>query len=163
MLVDIVSKNGNLLLSVPIRGNGTIDDKEEKILNDIAAWMNVNSEGVFGTRPWAVFGEGPSAEAVNPLQAQGFNEDKLGKLGEKDFRFVNKGSTLYVHVFKVPEGGEVKIKSLAKDGYLPQAIKSVSLLGSGNVTYNQDTNSLTVKFPEGFNKSAISHVLKIEY
>ena len=74
MLVDIVSKNGNLLLSVPLRGSGAIDEKEVAILKDIKAWMDVNGESIYGTRPWTTFGEGPLAEAANPMKAQGFNE-----------------------------------------------------------------------------------------
>ncbi len=88
-LVDIVSKNGNLLLSVPIRGNGTIDDKEVKILKDIADWMEVNKESIFGTRPWKIYGEGPATESVNPLDNAGFNEGKV-TLSEKDIRFNQK-------------------------------------------------------------------------
>lgn len=74
MLVDIVSKNGNLLLSVPVKSDGTIDEKEIAILNDIKAWMDVNSISIYGTRQWKTFGEGPLAEASNPLNSQGFNE-----------------------------------------------------------------------------------------
>lgn len=71
MLVDIVSKNGNLLLSVPLRGSGAIDEKEVAILKDIKAWMDVNGESIYGTRPWTTFGEGPLAEAANPMKAAG--------------------------------------------------------------------------------------------
>ena len=74
MLVDVVSKNGCLLLSIPVRGDGSIDEKEVAILHDLKAWMDVNGESIFGTRPWVTFGEGPLAEAANPLNAQGFNE-----------------------------------------------------------------------------------------
>src|SRR5207245_4865736 len=59
MLVDIVSKNGNLLLNIPLRGDGTIDDDERKFLEEVAAWMQVNSEAIYSTRPWTVAGEGP--------------------------------------------------------------------------------------------------------
>ena len=62
-LADIVSKNGNLLLNIPVRGDGTIDDDEVKFLEEMAAWMDVNGEAIFGTRPWAVYGEGPSTTA----------------------------------------------------------------------------------------------------
>ena len=63
-----------LLLSIPVRGNGAIDDKERKVLADIKAWMDINSERICGTRRWKTFGEGPLAEAANPMNAQGFNE-----------------------------------------------------------------------------------------
>ena len=75
MLADIVSKNGNLLLNIPVRGDGTIDEKELKVVEGIANWMDVNKECIFGTRPWKVFGEGP-ASAGAALSAQGFNEGK---------------------------------------------------------------------------------------
>ncbi|MBL3931451.1 alpha-L-fucosidase, partial [Bacteroides thetaiotaomicron] len=62
LLVDIVSKNGNLLLSVPLRADGTFDEKEEKILNEFGNWMNINKEAIYQTRPWKIFGEGPIAD-----------------------------------------------------------------------------------------------------
>lgn len=62
MLVDIVSKNGNLLLSVPVRGNGTIDEKEVAILRGIKTWMDVNSSSIYGPRPWTIFCEEPTAD-----------------------------------------------------------------------------------------------------
>ena len=90
MLIDIVSKNGNLLLSIPVKGDGTIDEKEIAVLEAIAGWMDINKESIFGTRPYKVFGEGPSAEASNPIKAQGFNENKI-KFTSKDIRFNQKG------------------------------------------------------------------------
>ena len=88
MLIDVVSKNGNLLLSIPVRGNGTIDDKERKVLADIKAWMDINSESIYGTRVWKTFGEGPLAEAANPMTAQGFNEGQA--YSAQDVRYVTK-------------------------------------------------------------------------
>jgi len=76
MLADIVSKNGNLLLNVPVRGDGSIDEKEEKVLEGIAAWMDVNKEAIFGTRPWKVFGEGPASAAAG---AQDVGEAKANR------------------------------------------------------------------------------------
>ncbi|HEU5397044.1 MAG TPA: alpha-L-fucosidase, partial [Verrucomicrobiae bacterium] len=86
MLCNIVSKNGNLLLNVPVRGDGTIDDKELKIVEGIANWMDVNRECIFDTRPWKVFGEGPASAGAR-LSAQGFNEGKGKPFTAEDVRF----------------------------------------------------------------------------
>ena len=83
MLVDVVSKNGNLLLSVPLRGDGTPDPTELRIVKEIGHWMKVNSESVYDTRPWVIYGEGPTAEAANPINAQGFNEGRQRRTIEK--------------------------------------------------------------------------------
>ena len=162
MLVDIVSKNGNLLLSVPVRGDGTIDDKEEKILNDIAAWMDVNRESIFGTRPWTVYGEGPSTEVDVPLDGPGFNEGKNSDYTPADIRFVQKGGKVYAHVFVWPEDGKVHIRSMAKgsDKYKGK-IHRVELLGHGKVKYTRDTDGLHVTLPSGVRPNDISLVLKI--
>ena len=61
-LVDIVSKNGNLLLNIPVRGDGSIDEIERGVVEDIGRWMQLNSESIYGTRPWKIFGEGPAQE-----------------------------------------------------------------------------------------------------
>lgn len=71
-----------------MRGNGSIDDKEEKVLG--AAWMDVNKESIFDTRPWAIFGEGHIAERANPINAQGFNEGIIKKLGAADIDLQKK-------------------------------------------------------------------------
>ncbi|MDE6832150.1 MAG: alpha-L-fucosidase, partial [Muribaculaceae bacterium] len=101
MLVDVISKNGNLLLSIPVRADGTIDEKEQKILADIKAWMDVNGESIYGTRVWSTFGEGPLAEAVNPMNAQGFNEGQ--KYTSADVRYVSKEDRIYATIMAWPE------------------------------------------------------------
>nr|WP_303897463.1 alpha-L-fucosidase [Dysgonomonas mossii] len=163
MLIDIISKNGNLLLSIPQRGDGTIDDKELKILEDIAAWMAVNSDGVYGTRPWKVFGEGPVAEAPNPIQAQGFNEGKHQPYTSKDIRFVTKGDALYAHVLAWPENGKVVIKSLSDGNSLyPKTIHNIEMVGNdGKIKYSRTKEGLVVELPEDSDKKAISILLKI--
>src|SRR5664279_3124631 len=75
-LIDVVSKNGNLLLNIPVRGDGTIDNDERKVVAGITDWMKINDEAIYSTRPWKIFGEGPAIEDVAPLKAQGFNEGK---------------------------------------------------------------------------------------
>lgn len=163
MLVDIVSKNGNLLLSVPMRGDGTIDDKELAILENIGAWMQINGESIFGTRPWTIFGEGPVAEISNPLHAQGFNEGKHQPYTSKDIRFVTKGEALYAHVLAWPEDGKVTIKSLSEGNNLyPQAIKNVEIVGyDGPITYSRNKNGLVIDVPSKSKANDISFVVKI--
>ncbi len=145
-LVDIVSKNGNLLLNIPVRGDGSIDDKEVVVLEGIAAWMDVNKESIFDTRPWTVFGEGPSVEEVNPMKEQGFNEGKV-KFSEKDIRFNQKGKVLYATVMGVPTA-DINIKSLAKK-HGNAVIKTVELLGSDEkLSWKQGDGSLSIDKPK---------------
>lgn len=155
MLADIVSKNGNLLLSVPVRSDGTIDSQEEAIVEEIGAWMKVNSEAIYGTRPWKVAGEGPSFEQAKPLVAQGFNEGNNRSSSVKDIRFTSRDNTLYVIAFGQPNQ-EITIKSLGKGrNLLVRPIRSVQLVGSRNkVEWSQGDEALTIKPCEGGNEKA---------
>lgn len=148
-LVDVVSKNGNLLLSVPVRGNGTIDDEEIKIVDGITRWMELNSEGIYGTRPWKVFGEGPAMEEAAPLSAQGFNEGKGKPFGATDIRFTQKQDTLYATLLGWPEGGKAIIKSLAAGNHLyPGEIQKVELLGHKlPLQFERNSNGLVITLP----------------
>lgn len=155
MLIDVVSKNGNLLLNVPIRGNGTIDEKEIAVITDIAEWMDINKESIFDTRPWIVFGEGPSAETANPINAQGFNEGKT-KFTSKDIRFNQKGKVLYVSLLGQPEEN-ILIKHLNKN----IRIKKIELLGSKeNVKWEQTNEHLEIAKPM-VNPNKIALVYKV--
>lgn len=109
LLVDIVSKNGNLLLSVPLRADGTFDEKEEKILNEFGNWMNINKEAIFDTRPWKIFGEGPIAEADIKINAQGFNEGAYSKATAQEIRFTQTKKTYLLRFWL----GRQKIKYLS--------------------------------------------------
>ena len=101
--VDIVSKNGNLLLNIPVRGDGSIDEKERAFLKDFRAWLDVNGEGIFGTRPWKVYGEG----AVNTANTGSFrdNEKLQESLSDKDIRYTQKNGTLYAFVLASASSG----------------------------------------------------------
>lgn len=145
-LADVVSKNGNLLLSVPVRGDGTIDDKEVAVVDGIAAWMEPNGESIFGTRPWKVFGEGPASESAAPLSAQGFNEGKGKPFSAQDVRFTTKGNTLYAIVLGQPKE-PLTIESLGKAAsLLDKQIKSVEVLGTNEkVAWKQEDAGLAVE------------------
>lgn len=160
MLVDIVSKNGNLLLNVPLRGDGSIDDKEVAILEELGEWMKVNSECIYDTRPWAIFGEGPVADEANPIHAQGFNEGKHKPYQAEDIRFTQKDDVLYAIVMAAPLNGKVTIKSLALDSkdYVKK-IKKIELLGAGNVKFKRTKEGLNVTAPANLSNKPL--VLKI--
>ena len=143
MLTDIVSRNGNLLLNFPLPGSGELDADERKILAEITAWMNVNSEGIYGSRPWKVYGEGPSTEASNDsTKKSGFNERGRRELTAQDIRFTTKGSTLYAFVMGWPEGAAT-VKSLAAE-----KVRGVELLGHrGSLPWKQEASGLVVQMP----------------
>ena len=118
MLCNIVSKNGNLLLNIPVRGDGTIDEKELKVVEGIADWMDVNKECIFSTWPGKVFGEGPASQGA-ALSAQGFNEGKGKAFTSEDVRFTQTkdGKTFYAIVLGAPTNG-MSIASLGKKAKL---------------------------------------------
>ena len=147
MLVDIVSKNGNLLLSIPVRSDGTIDDKEQAILADIKAWLDVNGTSIYGTRPWKTFGEGPLADAANPLNAQGFNEGN--NYSSKDVRYAQRSDTLFATIMRWPAGKTFTFKSLGKSSdYYSGKVASLQLLGYGDVSYTENVCGITVTLPD---------------
>lgn len=143
LLVDIVSKNGNLLLSVPLRADGTLDEKEEAILNKFGKWMEVNKESILDTRPWRVFGEGPLAESTIPMHAQGFNEDSYNRATSDEIRFTQTDKYVYATVLAWPDKDNIIIKSLAND-----KIKSIELLGHGRISFTKTNDGIVVNLPK---------------
>ncbi len=146
LLLDVVSKNGTFLLAIPLPGNGAIDDKAAAFLDGMAPWMAANSECIYGTRPWIVYGEGPSVKndgkakesAVNP--PRGFGPDHTAA----DVRFTTKGETLYAIALGTPPDGKITIKSLAAKSPLYQGeIGVVEQLGGGKVPFTRDESGLT--------------------
>jgi alpha-L-fucosidase len=145
-LVDIVSKNGNLLLNIPVRGDGTIDDKERMVVEGIADWMHINSESIYGTRPWKIFGEGPAIAASAPLNAQGFNEGKGKPFGPEDIRFATKGKVLYATMFGWPANQKATIKALNANA---GRVDRVTLLSNGQkLNTEQTADGLVVNLPD---------------
>lgn len=158
-LVDVVSKNGNLMLNVPVRGNGTIDDKERAVVEGITEWMRINSESIYSTRPWTTLGEGPALEDVAPLVMQGFNEGKGKPFSATDFRFVKKGNVLYATMLGWPGNNQAIIKKLALNS-VPK-VQRVSLLGAdAPLDFEQTGEGLKINLPQN-RPGNIAYVFKI--
>jgi alpha-L-fucosidase len=137
-LADVVSKNGNLLLSIPVRGDGSIDADERAILGDMAAWMRVNGEAIFETRPWRTYGEGPTRP---PAGSQ--NEQAARPFTAEDIRFTTRGGRLYALALDWPADSRLLIRSLAD-----ATVERVELLGAGPVQFERGREGLTVRLPE---------------
>jgi alpha-L-fucosidase len=145
MLTDIVSKNGNLMLNIPLRGDGTIDDDELKFLQGMAKWMDAESEGIFATRPWKIYGEGPA----RPVASGNFNEGKQSYTAD-DIRFTTKGRVLYAYALGVPTNATT-VKSLATGAVFARPVDSVSLLGSPEaLKWRQTATGLVIEKPASF-------------
>jgi alpha-L-fucosidase len=157
-LVDIVSKNGALLLNIGPKADGTIPEQEEQILLEIGRWLEVNGEAIYSTRPWKVYGEGPTEVFEGSI-----TETKRQAFTAHDIRFTTRGDTLYAIILGWPDGGEAVIRSLNRNLTLQtHAIQRVSMLGSQNALYWMlDAEGLKVKLPEQCHQ-APAIVLKIE-
>ena len=141
MLADIVAKNGNLLLNIPQRGDGTIDAEAERVLADLAAWMSVNGEAIFATRPWKVPGEGPA------LTAKFKGIRRAADYTAEDIRFTRSkdGTTLYAIALGWPADRRLQVRSLAKAA---DPILDVRLLGHpGALPWMQGDDGLEVTLP----------------
>ena len=140
MLTDITSKNGNLLLNVVLRPDGTLDPEVETMLYQLAGWTAVNGEAIYGTRPWLVYGEGP-------VRAKGGAFKENFRYTARDVRFTTKGGKLYAIALGWPEDNQIVIRSLAKtDDAAQNEIQKVELLGrEGGLKFNQTINRLVVE------------------
>ena len=142
MLVDNVSKNGNLLLNVVQRPDGSLDPEVETMLAQLADWNAIHGEAIFGTRPWLVYGE-------SGLKVKGGSFGEDFRYNAKEIRFTTKGATLYAIALGWPEDGQLTIRSLAKPGgQNVNNITAVSLLGyDGKLEWKQTPNELVVTLP----------------
>ncbi|HEX4489384.1 MAG TPA: alpha-L-fucosidase [Terriglobales bacterium] len=140
-LADVVSKNGNLLVNIGPRADGTIPEQAQMILRQVGAWLKVNGEAIYGTRPWKKYGEGPT-EVVGGS----FHDTETKPFTAKDFRFTSKGQDLYAIELGWPEGGRATIHSLGKP---VGEIKEVALLGSdAKVIWDQAQDGLHIQLGE---------------
>jgi alpha-L-fucosidase len=142
-MVDVVSKNGNFLLNVGPKADGTIPEEARRILLEMGAWMRVNGEAIYGTRPFLMYGEGPTK-----VTQSGLNTDKQEFTAE-DIRFTTRDGKLYAMAMGWPANGEVLIRTLYRGTpYLAGPAAGVEMLGSDeSVKWSQEADGLHIHVP----------------
>lgn len=128
-LIDVVSKNGNLLLNIGPRADGSIPEKDKEILGEIGAWLRVNGEGIYGSRVWRKSSEGPTVIAEGQ-----YSDLQKTVYTSEDYRFTRKGKYVYAYCMRYPENGEMHIRSFAMidDQGIPEfhgIVEDVKVLG----------------------------------
>lgn len=143
-LVDIVSKNGALLLNIGPKADGTIPEEDERILLEIGAWLEVNGEAIYNTRPWRIYGEGPTR-----IVSGTFNDVKRAPFTSQDIRFTAQEDTLYATVLKWPDNNRVTVRSLSSWSSIhSREVKRVELLGHGVIeTWKRNGGGLEIDLP----------------
>lgn len=143
-LVDVVSKNGNLLLNVGPKSDGTIPEQAQEILLAMGAWLKTNGEAIYGSRPWLVYGEGPTK-----VSSSGLDTD-VQKFTPEDIRFTTNKGALYAIALGWPASGELHIHTLYRGApYLDGPVCKVSLLGAaGELKWTQEDGYLNITLPE---------------
>ncbi|WP_425492533.1 alpha-L-fucosidase [Dyella jiangningensis] len=140
LLADVVSKNGNLLLNVGPKADGTIPDEARSILQSVGQWLRANGEAIYGTRPWHRFGEGPTEVAAGTMQ-----DTKTKPYTSEDFRFTTKGDVLYAIEMEWPANGEALIHSIDAG----MKVASVTLLSTGKpIAFKQQADGLHLTLPK---------------
>ncbi len=161
-LIDVVSKNGNLLLNISPKADGTIPEDQQYVLFELGNWLKVNGEAIYGSRPWKIFGEGPTVEDLGDTHmTERKNLDR--KFSEQDFRFTTKGKDIFAICMGKPEG-KVIISSLKKDSPLyDYEIENLQILGwDGDVNYEVTDDGLLISLPTDYNASGYATTFKIE-
>jgi alpha-L-fucosidase len=140
--VDAISKNGIVMMNVALRGDGTLPEEQAAYITAFGDWININAEGIYGTRPWKTFGEGP-LEIVSKRTGE-----NLLDFSAQDIRFTQKEGHLYAFVL-APPTEDIQIKALKTDGLLTEIIGSISMLGSSEkLTWQRNKDGLTIVLPE---------------
>jgi alpha-L-fucosidase len=144
LLVNVVSKNGNLLLNIPLPGHGKPDDDEMNFIEKFGRWMAVNSEAIYSTRPWKIAGEGPTQSTGSRAY------EALPQFVAGDMRFTTRGDSLYVIALAWPGERKLLIKSLASDSpHYRGEISRIGLVGSeSNLVWSRSPEGVTVNLPE---------------
>jgi len=131
-------------VNVGPRSDGTIPDEVQRVLLDIGSWLKVNGEAIYGTRPWKLYGEGPTK-----IVEGAFHDTAASPFTEHDFRFTRKGDSVYAIELAWPTTGEAVIRALGSTDLAGQKITAVSLVGYGSaVHYEQRTDALHIQVPD---------------
>lgn len=158
-LIDIVSKNGNLLLNIGPKADGTIPQDQQEVLLAIGGWLKTNGEAIYGTRPWKIYGEGPTQDSEGH-----HTESKNGTLTSEDIRFTTKGDILFASVLEYNENGSYLIKSLAQNNtFERRPVKSVVFMGGDNqIDWTQTAEGLNINLNGDITDKA-ALVFKVEF
>ena len=144
--IDAISKNGVVMLNVALRGDGTLPENQAAYITAIGDFVKVSSEGIYGSRPWKIYGEGP---LVMKDGRQGENKKAFT---QEDIRFTQKDGNLYAFVL-APPSKDITIESLASGGLYDQKIKSITMLGSDEkISFKRTSEGLTIKLPKALPK-----------
>ncbi|MDW5290133.1 alpha-L-fucosidase [Formosa sp. PL04] len=147
--VDAISKNGVVMLNIALRGDGTIPDNQAAYLNTFGEFLKNNGEGIYGSRPWKVFGEGPL------VMKDGRQGENIKEFSQNDIRFTTKDGKLYAFVL-APPTKDVIIKTLASGGLLDKKIKNIELLGSKEkVKWKRTGEGLSIKMPKTISEQPV--------
>ena len=142
-LIDVVSKNGNLLLNIGPRADGTIPQEVRQILLDVGSWLKVNGEAIYGTRPCKIYGEGPARIVEGPL-----HDVDTQPFTAEDFRFTCKENILYAVEMAEHSPGVAVIHSFGSAIQGNQNVESITMLGSGNrLKFRQQSDGLHIQVP----------------
>ncbi len=142
-LADVVSKNGNLLMNVGPRSDGTIPPQVRQVLLDVGGWLKLNGDAIYGTRPWTTFGEGPTQ-----VKAGSFHDTDTVAYTPQDFRFTTKDGSLYAIELAWPSSREAIIHALRSDLVGARPVASVTLLSTGaGLTFLQKKDGLHIQVP----------------
>ncbi len=142
-LVDVVAKNGALLLNIGPRADGSIPEREQEMLLEIGRWLAANGEAIYGTRPWVVSGEGPTA-----IPEGAFTDTKRQAFTAEDIRFTAKGEALYAIALAAPRDGRLRLRALGRQaGHAAAGVAEVAMLGGGAVACSQGDAALEVELP----------------
>ncbi len=149
VLIDIVSKNGVLLLNISPKADGTIPDDQRNVLLTMGEWLDQFGESIYETRPWYTYGEGPTKEPEGHFNNH--QEFLKIKYSAKDVRYTTKDNVIYATILGWPGANrEITLEAFSSDQWPePKSIQKVSLLGCNDkIDYEMTSGGLTLNTPE---------------